>query len=330
VSRLKQGVVAVLIVLPGLAVPAAGLFAQRAPERRSASVECCLQLRAPVGARATGLGNTLVARGGADGVWVNPAALTGLERDELRIHSVQDEIETSTAFSLSFRVPAAGIFGLNYRLTDYGESAAMDPYGNPVGTLRVLEHYLVASYATGMGPGVSGGISYKLFQFRHDCIGHCLTPSVAATTHAIDFGVQYHPPVWPSLRLGASVTHLGPPLQALNAEQADPLPTRVRVGAAYELMQHFAGDTTVALWASANVRGSWREGVEQLVGLGLELSMDRTIFIRTGYATGRDHEAGAAIGVGLRHDRFDVGIARTFLGAAGRQDPFQITFAVGF
>jgi hypothetical protein len=121
------------------------------------------------------------------------------------------------------------------------------------------------------------------------------------------------------------------PLQVLNAEQADPTPTRFRAGAAYEVMHHFSSDSTTALWASFDVSGSWRQGVEPRVGAGAELVLDETIFVRAGYASGSGRASGAGVGIGLRYDRFELGIARSFVGAAGGgQDPFQITFAVGF
>jgi hypothetical protein len=263
-------------------------------------------------------------------MFVNPAALAGLERDELRIHNAEGEVESSNAFGLSVRIRGAGVLGLTYRLSDFGESIATDPQGNQTGVMRVLEHYAVAAFATEMGPGVSAGVAYKLYQYRRDCSGYCLDGGFAATTHGVDFGLQYHPPVWPALQLGASLSNLGTALQVLNAGQADPMPMRVRVGAAYELMHHFSSDTTMALWATAGASGSWKEGMPVRAGLGLELVLDGTIYIRSGYATGEGREGGAAIGVGLRYDRFDVGIARTFLGATGVPDPFQITFAVGF
>jgi hypothetical protein len=328
----RAATAALAALLPALAAGSTPVLAQQDPlgTRRGPPAECCVQLLAPVGARATALANTLVSRPGPDGLFVNPAALSGLERDEFRIHNADAEIEASNAFGLAFRVRGAGVLGLTYRLSDYGDSQATDALGNPTGTLRVLDHYLIASFATALGHGLAAGVSYKMFQFRQDCTGFCVDGSFAATTHGLDFGMQYHPPLWPALQLGAAVTHAGLALQVLNAEQADPMPTRVRIGAAYEVLQHFTADTSMVLWATANVAGSWREGVQPRAGLGLELVMDHTIFIRTGYATGAGREAGAAVGVGLRYDRFDVGIARSFLGATGAPDPFQITFAVGF
>jgi hypothetical protein len=328
----RRAAASLMLALAGLLATTVPALGQQEPlrDRRTTAVECCLQLLVPVGARATALRNTLVAQGGPDAVFVNPAGLAALQRDEFRIHNAEAEVESSNAFSLAFRIRGAGVIGLTYRLSDWGESDATDPAGNPTGKLRHLYHYVIAGFGTGLGSDLSAGVSYRLFQWRNDCSGYCTEAGFAASTHGIDFGAQYHPSAWPALRVGASVTHLGPALQVLNAEQADPMPTRARVGAAYELMHHFTSDTTMALWATAGLAGSWREGVGRRAALGLELILDRTLFVRAGYGSDQTAEAVAAVGVGLRYDRFDIGIARTFMDASSITAPFQITFAVGF
>jgi len=298
---------------------------------RVGAAECCLPLLFPVGARAVGLGNALTARGGPDALFVNPAGLAALARDEFRIHNAATDVETSNAFSLAFRIRSAGSFALTYRLVDYGSFPATDETGQQIGEARVLDHMLITSFATQLGGGLAAGISYKLYQFRSDCSGFCGEPGFAATTHGVDFGVQYHPPIWKSLQLGASLMHAGLPLQVVNAEQASPTPTRIRAGAAYEMLHHFVKDSTITGWLMTDVSGSWRQGVPVIVSTGGELVLDETIFVRAGYSTGSGRNAGAAVGLGLRYDRFDIGIARSFVDAgATDKDPFQITFAVSF
>lgn len=309
------------VLVVGLhAVSGSQLVAQT--DDRVGASECCLQLTFPIGARAVSVGNALTARGGSDALFLNPAGLAWLERDEFRIHSAPTDFEKSTAFSLAVRIRDVGAAALTYRLVDYGETQAVDSLGFPIGLIQLADHVLLASFGTTLGPGLSAGVSYTLFVEQ---------TGVTATTHGIDAGVQYHPPLWPSLQLGASVVHLGFPLQVINAQQASPLPTRIRVGAGYELMHHFATDSTTALWASVDGSGSFREGAESTIGGGLELIVDRMIFVRAGYSTGAGRTAGAAVGVGLQYDRFDIGIAQSFVStAAGGRDTFQVTFAVGF
>jgi hypothetical protein len=303
-----------------LALPTSPLRAQN--DGRVGAQECCLQLNFPIGARAVSLGNALTSRGGSDALFLNPAGLASIQRDEFRIHSAPTELETSTAFSIAVRIRNVGAAALTYRLVDYGETEAVDSLGFPIGTIQLLDHVLIASFGTTLATGLNAGVSYTLFSEQ---------TGITATTHGIDAGIQYHPPLWPSLQLGASIVHLGFPLQVINAQQASPLPTRIRVGAAYEVMHHFSPDSTTALWATVDGSGSLHEGAESEVGGGLELVVDKTIFVRAGYLSGAGRTAGAAVGVGLQYDRFDIGIAQTFVStAAGGRDTFQVTLAIGF
>ena len=306
-------------------------FVLHAQDEGVGATECCLPMLVPVGARAVGLASTLTARAGADAVFINPASMAGIDRDEFRIHSARTEIETATTFGLSLRIRTAGTIALNYRLVDYGEIDATDDFGNVTGTLRLLEQVLNATFATHMSEEWRAGISYKLFQFRQDCSNVCGANPFSATTHGIDAGVQFHPRVWPALQLGVAVVHLGFPLQVVNAEQASPMPARVRAGAAYEVMHHFTADTSTTIWASADIAASWREGIEPVASAAVEVILDQTLFLRGGYSTGTGRTAGAAVGLGLRYDRFDVGVAKTFAAVgSSTPDPFQITFAITF
>lgn len=310
------------------AVPVTGQ--DNGDDDRVGAGECCLSLLIPTGARATALGNALTARGGADALFVNPAGLAALERDEFRIHNAPTEIETTNTFGVAFRIRSAGIVALNYRMIDLGSIEGRDETGQPTGEIRFYNHMLLASFATRLGGGVAAGITYMLYQERETCKGFCERPSLTATTHGVDFGVQYHPPIWPSLQLGASITHFALPLQVINAEQAAPTPARIRAGAAYEVLHHFSADSAVAVWLSSDVAVSWRQDVPLTWSGGAEAVLDETIFVRIGYATGSGRDAGAAVGLGLRYERFDVGVAKSFDPSGLVRDPYQITFAVSF
>jgi hypothetical protein len=64
---------------------------------------------------------------------------------------------------------------------------------------------------------------------------------------------------------------------------------------------------------------------------GLELDVQQLIFLRAGYTLGDGLASGAAIGVALRYDRFDIGVSRSFVNTGFEEgEPFQITFGVHF
>jgi hypothetical protein len=292
--------------------------------------ECCLSLLAPIGARALSLGSAINARPAPDGLFANPALLAEVDEDEFLVHNANSALDKSNTFSLVVHTRGVGTFALSYRLVDFGEQEARDPSGNPTGTLGILDHVLSATFATAVVGGVNAGVTYKLFQFRQDCRGFCGEASFAATTHFLDAGVHVRPPIR-GLELGASLIHTGFALQVINQQQASPTPSRLRVGAAYEVLRHFQADTTTALWLSADVISPVRGGGAPLVGVGAEVTLQRTIFLRAGYAGGTGFTAGAAVGVGLRFDRFDLGVGKSFASSPLLEsDPVQVTFGVRF
>jgi hypothetical protein len=168
-----------------------------------------------------------------------------------------------------------------------------------------------------MAPGLNAGISYKIFQFRNDCSGFCDGGGFAATTHAVDVGLQYHPQLWRALQLGRRDHPSRSAAAGLQCRAGGSDAERVRVGAAYEVMHHFSTDTTTALWLSqtCQVPGGRVWSVAQ--ALASSWCSTRPIYLRGGYSTGSGPHSGAGVGIGLRYDRFEVGIARSFVSSAG-------------
>lgn len=299
------------------------------------SYECCQTLLIPVGARVVALGSALVARAMPDALYVNPAGIAGLNTNEFRVHSQRSVLDKTTTFAVTFGIGRAGTAAISYRLLDYGEIQATDANNNPLGTLVLTDNLLSATFATGIVPHLNAGVTYKLFQWRQACRGYCQEASASGTTHGIDLGVRVDVPWVRSLQLGAAATQLALPLQVRNAAQSDPAPTRLRFGLAYELMQHFRPDSMVELVASADFVTGVREGVGSTAGpagpaLGLELILDRSLFVRAGYAAGSGTGSGGSVGVGMIWDRFDVSVAKSFAASDDDAEPFQVTFAIAF
>ncbi len=295
------------------------------------ATECCLPLLFSVGARALGLGDAITARTSPASLFANPATLADVPDDEFLVHNTRTSLEQSNTFTLLVRSEVAGSFALSYRLVDHGEQDARDPNGNPTGRIGVLEQILTATYATRVMTGINAGVNYKLYQFRQDCRGFCGVEGFSATTHGVDLGVQVKPPRIESLELGASVVHLGFPLQVINAGQASPMPTRVRIGSAYELAHHFAADTTVTAWLVVDVLANPRNRSQSQINVGAELSLEETMFLWLGYAGGAGLTGGAAVGVGLVYDRFQIGVSKSFVSSPiDDSEPLQVTFGIRF
>jgi len=288
-------------------------------------------LLVPLGGHATAVGNALAARVSVDAVYVNPAGLAGLRDDQFVVHRASTFVAEFTGLSVFLARPGIGTLGITYRLADLLEQEATGDGGIVGGKFAIRDHALLASFATDVGAGLYAGFSYKLY--HTGCSGACGPDTGSGTTHGVDLGVRYAPEWVPALRVGASVLSLGFPLQVINRRQADRLPTRLRVGAAYDVLAHVPADSALALWVSAEVsRTLGTEPAATIPAVGIELSYRNAAFVRAGHVRGEGLEGWTALGVGLEYDRFSVAVARPFgedVSASG-SEPFQITFGVRF
>jgi len=305
--------------------------AARAQSGGAPPAECCKPLLVPLGGRATALGNALAARSSVDAVYVNPAGLAGLTDDQVVVQRASTFAGEFTGLSVFFARPGIGTLGVTYRLADLLEQEITDLNGQTIGRFAVRDHALLASFATEVAAGLFAGFSYKLY--HTGCSGLCGPDDASGTTHGVDLGVRIAPGPLPALRIGASVLSLGFPLQVVNRQQADRLPTRLRVGAAYDLLAHLPAEVPLELWVSAEVsRTLGIDPVTTIPAVGIELSYRNTAFARAGHVRGEGIEGWTAVGVGLEYDRFSVAVARPFGQEVGdaEREPFQITFGVRF
>lgn len=294
--------------------------------------ECCLLLLIPVGARASSMGGSITARSGVDAAFRNPAGLAGLDGSSFVVHHSDVNVNTQVdAFSVVATPLGLGV-GLSYQLFDNGEIPTTDPFGQPTGELVLRDHLLVVSFAIPVGSGLSAGASYRHFQQRIDCNGQCGGEESAAKTNAADLGVRYRPLWHPALELGLSIVNVGPGLQVVNAERSDPLPGRIHFGAAYDVLASTTEDDRVALRLAADVRDVLRRPGNPTLAVGVELDVQQAVFLRAGYAPGEGLGTGAAVGVELRYDRFDVAVSRSFVNSqlGSDSEPFQVSFGLNF
>lgn len=299
----------------------------------SGELECCLLLLVPVGARASALGGAVTALTGADAVFRNPAGLAGLEKGRFVIHHSDNatlDVQTD-AFSLLF-TPWSSTLGISYQLFDKGEIETTDPTGQTTGALTYRDHLVVASFATPVGAGISAGLNYKVYQERVNCTGLCGGEEYAATTQAVDVGVRWNPPWHEALELGLSVVNAGFDLQVVNAEDSDPFPGRLHLGVAYDILAAAPGANGVALRLALDARDRLSALGSPTVAVGSELAIQQAVFLRAGYAPGEGLGTGAAVGLELRYDRFDIGVSRSFVNSAleGDSEPFQISLGLNF
>ncbi|NJD18590.1 MAG: hypothetical protein FIA95_04815 [Gemmatimonadetes bacterium] len=320
-----------LAILLGLALAGDASAQGRGPS----SNEGALFLLLPAGAQAVSMGRAMTARQSPEAAFWNPAGLAGLQESRAVLFRGDHAVGAATAVSLLAARPGVGTLGASYLLLDIGDQDLTDADSNILGTISVRNHLGVVSAAARLLGRLDGGVSFKVVQFRQSCRGICPDKGTTAPTWAVDAGLQLEPSGDVPLRFGAMVAHLGPRLQVLNAEQADPLPTRVRVGASYDVLAQVLTRDDVKGWLSLEAQDRVRDPGAISVYLGSELAAGSpdALYLRAGYVIGDlDQEQGARVGLGLRYERFDLAIAKSLAVSTltGETEPVHVSFSIIF
>lgn len=287
----------------------------------------------PVGAQGVAMGRAVTALPGPESVFWNPAGLGELTEGRVVLYRGDYVAGEATAASGLFSRAGIGTIGVTYDLLDVGEQDLTDEQGNVLGTISVRNHLGVVSVATRFLDRLNVGFNFKIVQFRQSCRGLCLDAGVTATTYAVDGGIQLTRIAGHPVRVAAMIAHAGPRFQIRNEEQADPLPTRVRVGVAYELLAPLLPAAQLSLRLTGELEDRWRDPGSPAVYLGGEFSAavePAVLLLRAGYVIGNGEQVdGAAVGVGIRYNRFDLGIAKSLASNIAQDtEPVHVTFGL--
>src|SRR5438132_749187 len=325
---------AVAVALGLLAVgPSGRLAAQELPLNAGA-----LFLVFPVGAQAVGMGQTATAMAGrGEAAFWNPAGLATLSDDEFSLHSASLVAGRSNVLGAYFPSRGIGVIGGAVYLVDYGDLDRTDINGNTIARIAPRNSEFLASYATNLTGSIAFAINNKLVQFRLNCSGDCRDfPSGTGATHALDLGGQFRVGAGGPLRFGIALRNIGFRLQVQNQAQADPLPTRLAIGAQYDV--HFRPPAGAALnqafdlKLAADLDSPWGQVGQSETRLGLDVGYQRLVRVRAGYAFVQDGLSGPSVGLGVESGSLGVDIARAFLTGSDLQteSPTFFSFKVTF
>mgnify|MGYP003333738157 CR=1 FL=1 len=288
----------------------------------------------PVGARAVGQGQAVVAsRLGPEAIWWNPASLAWLTKRTAGIDHGQNFIVTSDALDAVLPAGRAGVLGAGVEFLNFGDQAASDQFGNTIGTL--YSHALVGavSYAATFGRRISAGVTYKYVQQSQSCGGSCqnlLTYSVS--TSAFDVGAQAVVGDSGAVTLGLALRNAGFGLQTIDAEQTDPLPTRLHVGADLRVDAVARAVPGASLHLSTELVLPTGSTSGQWIRAGGELGYADRFFLRAGAFTGSTDGSSAVVGIGVRQGLLSFDFSRAFGGLStdAGSPPTYLTLRVAF
>jgi hypothetical protein len=232
-----------------------------------------------------------------------------------------------------------GMVGLGITYLNLGSNTWTGEGGEVLGQFESFEYAVTASYATRLQDNLGLGINVKLIQSN-------LTPDYVdvgaenqggnATSFAVDLGVLWHPDyefLDKKLSLGANLSNFGPKVTYVNEAQADPLPTNLRLGLAYKVLDDEFNKITLvydtnrmlvvrngadeapdnvfkAVFYSAWVKGSLEERLRKFNhSIGVEYWYGNLIALRAGYFY-EDPNYGArkfaTFGGGITYDIFGI------------------------
>jgi len=229
---------------------------------------------------------------------------------EIAFHNGSYFVGPLNAVALVLPFDRAGVLGMSVGILDYGQQETGDASGQ-TGALSQQAYTLQATYATPIGPRTTFGVTYKLAKFVGSCSGLC--PPVAAfdvSSSAVDVGVQVKLQSTGDLVVGATVRNAGLRLQVNDQAQADPLPTRIQVGASYRVRQ--IEDELDGAQIRVNVDAIDRllsPGQWALRG-GVSALYRERLAMRVGYVGGSGEGTGASVGFGVRVNRATIDLGR--------------------
>ena len=342
------------MLLAGLGIGApACLPAQSAPDLTNAGA---LFLLLPVGAEGVGMGQVGVTlQGRGEAVFWNPAGLATMTSSEFNLNTASLVAGPTNAITLFVPRRGIGVFGVGVYLVDYGdEDVVADSSSLALAHISPRNVEYLASFATSVAGAVTVGLTYKLVQFAVDCSGLCtgLPNGADALTHAFDIGTQVTLGAGGAFRLGAVVKNVGFKLQVNNADQADPLPARLVLGALYRIDFHpraappgatlvvpDSGSAGVAqaldrvdLRVAADVDRPWDNSAPPEMRVGIDLGYRDLIRLRSGYAFTRQGLSGPTIGMGVHTGSLALDFARTFVSGTDllASNPTFVSFSLLF
>jgi hypothetical protein len=244
---MMKRVVLFLLVL-GLTIPAVTANAA------SVSQATLLFLKIAPGARPAGMGEAFVGiADDASATWWNPAGLGFQHGKEFTMMYVRwlPQFNLSDLYyaymSGTYEVPEWGTFGGNIIFLNLGETQRTNEQAQNLGTFSSYEIAVTGTYGAEINRHLAMGVGLKLAYSNLSPTGAgAEAGSGTATAVAADIGLLYKAPFLRGLSFGANLSNMGPKVSYIDRAQADPLPTNLKVGFAYKIVDQEYNKLTVA------------------------------------------------------------------------------------
>lgn len=147
-----------------------------------------------------------------------------------------------------------GTIGVDLTYLNIGEVITTDEFGNRTGQdYKAYEMAFAVGYATkvskDLGVGVVARLIYSRLSPNDLSVGNEKGSGTAFST-SFDLSTLWKPSSGlgffkNKFSIGANLSNLGPKISYVDADQADPLPTQIRVGLGYKIFKNEGNDLTI-------------------------------------------------------------------------------------
>lgn len=250
-----------------IALAVAAVLAAVVPQRSAAQGESAVPflLIAP-NSRASGIGESGTGTvDDASAIYWNPAGLAFLNGYEVSVTHANwlPQFGQSDLFydHLNYRMridDIGGTVGAAVTYLNLGEFIRTSSAGpQPIGTFKAYEFAVVAGYATTVFDDMGLGINLRYIHSALSPIGTEEEQGKGiASTVSVDLAMMYRPKtlevpligdLGKKFSVGANLSNIGPKVTYIDAAQADPLPTNLRLGLGIKILEDDYNSLTYSL-----------------------------------------------------------------------------------
>lgn len=307
-----------------------------------ASKAAVLFLLISPGARASGMGETFGAiADDATAIYWNPGGLAfqkGHEITLMHCNWLPQLVSDMSYEFLAYRQSVeslGGTIGANITYLNMGEQVRTEKDPTPIEYFHSWDGAVTLSYATKLRSNLGLGVNMRYIYSNLAPFGAGEEKGKGVgSSFAVDVGVLYKPGFAKKLSMGMNLSNMGPKISYIDVAQADPLPTNLKIGLGYKLMENeynkliLAIDTNKLLVVrhkdklgtsdpfykaifTAWTEGSFKDQLKSLVSsCGFEYGYSNMIFLRGGYYY--DYEGSvkySTFGAGLQYANFRLDFA---------------------
>jgi len=189
-------------------------------------------------------------------------------------------------FSFVYPTKEWGTFGLGVTFLSYGKQERTGELNQSLGTFYSYDLALTLSYGAKLSEELSGGLSIRYINSHLAVLGAGAEKGKGTGySLAVDAGILYD--ITDRLKLGTTVTNLGPDIAYIDADQADPLPRKLAVGFTYKIVDSPFNKLIVLGEGDKILVGlgdSFKTEIEEIIPhVGLEYWYSNYVALRGGY-----------------------------------------------